>query len=165
MPILRRAEQRDLPALLDIYNHYVIHSPATFDIAPLTLAQRQDWFAAFGASGRYQCFVAVESGAVVGWASSGRHKEKAAYETSVAMSVYLAPGHHRKGLGRKLYETLFDALKGEDIHRAYGGITLPNAASVALHLATGFRHIGTQTAVGRKFGQFWDVALYERDMD
>jgi phosphinothricin acetyltransferase len=83
---------------------------------------------------------------------------------SVETSVYVVPEAHRKGLGRALYTALFDGLKREDIHRAYGGITQPNAASNALHLAMGFRHMGTQTQVGRKFGKFWDVALYERQM-
>ena len=62
------------------------------------------------------------------------------------------------------YASLFEALQGEDIHRAYGGITLPNEASIGLHVAMGFRHIGTYREVGRKFGGFWDVALYERAM-
>jgi phosphinothricin acetyltransferase len=59
---------------------------------------------------------------------------------------------------------LFDALKGEDIHRAYGGITLPNDASVGLHKAMGFGLIGIQPQVGHKFGKYWDVGLFFRDM-
>ena len=164
MALIRRVEQADLPALTEIYNHYVVHTPVTFDLEPKTLAQRQEWFDTFRPSGRYQCFVAVEEGAAIGWACSGKFREKAAYATSVEMSVYLAPAHHGKGLGRKLYETIFAALAGEDIHRAYGGITLPNPASVALHEAFGFRRIGTQHEIGRKFGRYWDVALYERSM-
>jgi phosphinothricin acetyltransferase len=163
MSIIRRAEESDLPALLVIYNHYVLTTPITFDLEPRTLEQRRQWFASFASTGRYQCFVAEEEeGVVTGWASTGRFREKAAYDTSVEMSVYLAPGHAGKGLGRKLYETLFPALKGADIHRCYGGITLPNDASVALHKAFGFELIGIQHEVGRKFGKFWDVALYER---
>jgi phosphinothricin acetyltransferase len=160
--VLRRAEAGDLPALLAIYNHYVLTTPITFDLEPRTLEQRRQWFDTFAPTGRYQCFVAVEAGAAIGWASTGRFREKAAYDTSVEMSVYLDPGHGGKGLGRKLYETLFVALKEEDIHRCYGGITLPNDASVALHIAFGFACIGIQREVGRKFGRFWDVALYER---
>lgn len=161
--VIRRAEEGDLPALLAIYNHYVVHTPITFDLEPRTLAQRRRWFEDFATTGRHQCFVAVDGGVAIGWSSSGRFKERAAYDTSVEMSVYLAPSHHGKGLGRKLYETLLAALAGEDIHRLYGGITLPNAASVALHEAFGFRLIGTQHEVGRKFGRFWDVGLFERE--
>jgi phosphinothricin acetyltransferase len=165
MSNIRHAEPRDLPALLDIYNHYVIHTPVNFDIEPRTLAQREEWFGEFSAIGKYQCFVAEESGKAIAYACSMRFKEKAAYETTIETSIYCAPDCARRGFGRKLYTTLFDALKDEDIHRAFGGITLPNAASVGVHVAMGFRHIGTYTQVGRKFGKYWDVGLYLRDMN
>ena len=60
--------------------------------------------------------------------------------------------------------TLIDALQGEDIRRLIAGITLPNAPSVALHLSFGFRLIGVQSEIGRKFDRYWDVALYERSL-
>ena len=68
------------------------------------------------------------------------------------------------GLGRRLYATLFDALKDEDIHRVFGGISLPNAASVGLHLAFGFEPVGIYREVGRKFGRFWDVGTWLKPM-
>jgi len=162
--VVRRAEAGDVSALLEIYNYYVINTPITFDIEPRTLAQRRDWLDQFGASGRYQCFVANLGGKTVGWSCSTKFKEREAYATSVETSVYCAPGFTGRGIGGRLYATLFEALKDEDIHRAYGGITQPNEASNRLHCATGFRHIGTYTEVGRKFGRYWDVALFERDM-
>lgn len=157
---IRRAEQADLPALLDIYNHYVRETPVTFDIEPRTLEQRQTWFDGFAPSGRYQCFVAVKDGQAVGWASSHRYNDRAAYDTTVSSSIYLAPRVCGQGLGKRLYATLFEALAGEDIHRIFGGVTLPNEASVRLHRFFGFEPIGTYREVGRKFGRFWDVAAY-----
>lgn len=161
---IRRAEQGDLPELLAIYNHYVVNTPVTFDLEPRSLAQRREWFDSFASSGRYQCFVAVKGAKPIGWVCSARFKEKAAYDTSIETSVYLAPGEGGRGTGRRLYQTLFSALAGEDIHRAFGGITLPNDASVALHRSMGFEHIGTYREIGRKFGKFWDVALYLKAM-
>lgn len=157
---IRAARADDLPALLDIYNHYVAHTPVTFDVEPKTLEQRREWFAQFATSGRYRCFVAVDEGVAVGWSSSAKFKEKRAYETTVEASIYLAPGHMGRGLGRILYETLFDALGGEDIHRIFAGITVPNDASVALHERMGFKLVGTYPQVGRKFGRYWDTALF-----
>jgi phosphinothricin acetyltransferase len=162
--IIRHAEARDLPSLLAIYNHYVADTHITFDIEPRTPDQRRAWLDGFAAAGRHQCFVAVADGEAVGWACSGKFKEKAAYDTSVETSVYVAPGHERKGLGRRLYQTLFDALAKEDVHRAFGGIALPNEASIGLHLAMGFHHIGTYPEVGRKFGKFWDVAWFAKPL-
>src|ERR1700743_769923 len=145
---IRPAEDRDLPALLDIYNHYVVHTPVNFDIVPRTLEQRREWFAEFAATGRYRCFVADRAGRAVGYACSARFKEKEAYQTSIETSIYLAPGEGGQGLGTRLVETLFEALKGEDIPRAFGGITLPNEASVGVHRAMGFAHIGTYREIG-----------------
>jgi len=159
---IRMAERADLPALLDIYNHYILTTPITFDIEPRTLAQRQVWFEQFSATGKYRCFVAVREGNPIGWACSAQFKEKAAYATTIETSIYLAPDEHGHGLGRRLYEILFDALKDEDIHRAFAGITLPNDASVGLHRAVGFEHIGTYAEVGRKFGRYWDTGLFFR---
>lgn len=161
---IRRAEQRDLVALLEIYNHYVVHTPVTFDIAPLTPEQHQAWFDTFGPSGRYQCFVAVRDEAPIGWSSSGKFKPRAAYDTTVETSIYLAPGETGQGLGHRLYETLFAALVDEDIHGFLAGATLPNPASVALHEKLGFRRVGMYPQAGRKFGRYWDVAWYWKPM-
>ena len=160
---IRRAEPADLPALLDIYNHYVLNTAVTFDVEPRTLEQRQEWFEGFGTTGKYQCFVPVREGKPLGWVCSARFKEKAAYATTIETSIYLAQGATGMGLGRRLYETLFEAISGEDIHRIFAGATLPNDASVRLHEAMGFRQVGVQPEVGRKFGKFWDVALFFRD--
>ena len=162
--VIRRAALSDAEALLAVYNHYVAETHISFDIEPRTIEQRIVWLEGFAERGRYQCFVAERGGKAIGWASSGRFNERAAYDTSVTTSVYLAPGEGGKGLGRRLYQALFDALSKEDVHRCYGGIGLPNAASVGLHLAMGFQHIGTYREVGRKFGRYWDVAWYEKAM-
>jgi phosphinothricin acetyltransferase len=163
--VIRRVQPADLKTLLDIYNHYVTETHVTFDLEPRTLVQRQEWLAQFGERGRHQCFVAARDDRVIGWACSAQFKVKAGYDTSVETSVYLAPGEEGRGLGRRLYETLFDALKGEDIHRAYGGVCLPNAASEALHRSLGFEHFATYREVGRKFGKYWDVAWYVKPMN
>lgn len=161
---IRRIEQADLRPLLDIYNHYVLNTHITFDVEPRTLEQRQAWLDHFKPAGRHQCFVAAKEGRPVGWASSHPFKDRAAYDTSVETSIYLAPGEGGKGLGRKLYRALLEALAQEDVHRAFGGIALPNEASIGVHLALGYTHVGTYQEVGRKFGKFWDVAWYQRVM-
>ncbi len=164
MTKVRRACVADLPALLDIYNYYVAHTHITFDVEPRSLAERTAWFSQFATTGRYQCFVAEHEGNVIGWASSSRFKDRAAYDTSVETTVYLAPSHTGRGIGFGLYETLFAALAREDVHRAYGGIATPNPASIRLHEKIGFERVAGYREVGRKFGRFWDVEVYEREM-
>ena len=109
--IIRRAEQGDLPALLDIYNHYVVNTPITFDLEPRTLAQRQEWLDQFAPTGKYQCFVAARGGRAIGWACSAKFKEKEAYATSIETSVYVAPGEGGKGTaeGQQVHELIVTA--------------------------------------------------------
>ncbi|MEU6230036.1 N-acetyltransferase family protein, partial [Streptomyces sp. NPDC047042] len=95
---------------------------------------------------------------------SGPFRAKPAYGTTVEVTVYLAPDAGGRGIGTLLYKALFEALAGEDVHRALAGIVTPNEASVRLHERFGFRYVGTYREVGRKFGRYWDVAWYEKDL-
>ncbi|MEJ8648692.1 N-acetyltransferase family protein [Streptomyces sp. MS1.AVA.3] len=103
-------------------------------------------------------------GALLGYATSSSFRHKAAYAPSVEVTAYCAPHAVGRGIGTLLYTALFEALADEDVHRAYAGITQPNDASTRLHTRFGFRHIGTYTEVGRKFGRYWDVAWYQKDL-
>ncbi|MEV4741729.1 N-acetyltransferase family protein [Streptomyces sp. NPDC049555] len=160
---IRPAAATDVPALTDLYNHYVVHTPVTFDIAPVSPENRRAWFQAHPETGRHRLLVAEDGdGGLLGYASSSPFKDRQAYETSVETSVYLAPGRTGRGIGAVLYGALFDALAGEDVHRAYAGIAQPNAASMRLHERFGFRPAGLLQQVGRKFDQYWDVAMLEK---
>jgi phosphinothricin acetyltransferase len=162
---VRPATEADLAGLNDVYNEYVASAHYTFDVEPMSIEARREWFTHYSTSGRHRVFVAVNGDAVVGYASSGRYRVKPAYETSIETSVYLAPDAIGNGLGTKLYAALFEALRGEDVHRAYAGIALPNPASIALHERFGFKKAGHYTEQGRKFGRYWDVAWYEKPLE
>jgi phosphinothricin acetyltransferase len=161
---VRPCATADLEQLNAIYNHYVETSPATFDLEPITMPQRLEWFSHYAPAGRYRLFVATEDGRVIGYASSSPVRPRRAYETSIETTCYAAPDARRRGVGTALYTALFDALAGEDLHRAYAGVTLPNPASVALHERFGFVRAGLYTEQGRKFGRYWDVAWFEKPL-
>lgn len=160
--MIRWAVEADIPQINNIYNHYIRETPITFDIGEKTEKDSAYWLQKLGTSGRHQCFVAVRGDIVLGWACSGAYRPKAAYGTSVEVSVYLDPKAGSQGLGSALYARLFDALIGEDVHRALAGVTLPNDASLALHKRFGFTEVGTYSEVGRKFDTYWDVMWLEK---
>ena len=163
---VRPGRASDLSALTDIYNHYVRETPITFDTAIFTPEERRPWLLSHPEDGPHRLMVAVDpdSQEVLGYATSSGFRAKPAYATSVEVTVYLAPHATARGVGTRLYEALFEALAGEDLHRAYAGIAQPNEASVRLHERFGFRHVGTYRQVGRKFGRYWDVAWYEKEL-
>ncbi|MFD4690537.1 GNAT family N-acetyltransferase [Streptomyces sp. NPDC058463] len=167
---VRPGTEADLEVLTDIYNHYVRETALTFDTAAFTPDERLPWLRSHPEDGPHRLLVAQEAPTadnatgVLGYATSSPYRPKAAYSTSVEVSVYCAPGTTGRGIGTLLYTALFEALAGEDIHRAYAGIAQPNEPSVRLHDAFGFRHVGTYTEVGRKFGRYWDVSWYEKPL-
>lgn len=159
---IRAARFDDLPRLTEIYNHYVVHSPATFDLELKTLDQRREWFAQFAQTGRHRLLVAEENGWILGYAGTTRWRPKPAYDTTVETSIYCAPESVGRGIGRKLYNALFDAVAGENIHCMVAGYVPPNPASAALHERLGFTPVGVFTEVGYKFGRYWDVCWMQR---
>lgn len=161
---IRPALDIDLPGITALYNHYVLTSPATFDIGERTLDDRRAWAGTYGTSGPHRLLVGAVGDDVLAYATSGPFRPKEAYATSVETSVYVRADATGRGLGRALYAALFEALAGQDVHRAYAGITRPNPASVALHLGFGFRSVGVFTEQGRKFGRWWDVEWFEKPL-
>ena len=163
-PPIRHAAPADFRALTDLYNHYVRNTAVTFDIEPFSVEARRPWFEQFAEAGPYRLLIAEDSSGLAGYACSMRFRVKAAYATSVETSVYLAPDRVGEGLGARLYRELFERLCGEDLHRAYAGVTLPNPASLALHRSQGFRSLGVYREVGRKLDRYWDVEWLEKPL-
>jgi phosphinothricin acetyltransferase len=163
---VRPGVEGDLAALTDLYNHYVRETPITFDTAVFTPEERRPWLLSHPEDGPHRLMVAMETDTqeILGYATSSPFRPKPAYGTSVETSVYLAPRARGRGVGTLLYKALFEALADEDVHRAYAGIVPPNEASARLHERFGFRYVGTYREVGRKFGRYWDVAWYEKDL-
>ena len=161
---IRAAVVSDLPRLTEIYNYYVINTPITFDLEPHTVERRKPWFEQFALQGRHRLLVAEQDGGVIGYAGTTGFRPKAAYDTTVETTVYCAHECMGKGVGKRLYAALFDAIAGEDIRRIVAGYCLPNPASAALHARFGFKQVGVFTENGRKFGRYWDVAWTERPL-
>lgn len=162
--LLRAARSEDLPRLTQIYNHYVLQSPATFDLEPKTLQQRAEWFAQFATTGRYRLIIAEEAGTVVGYAGTTRFRVKPAYDRTVETTVYCAPEAIGRGIRARLYTALFETLANEDVHRIVAGFVPPNPASEKLHQRFGFKVVGIFTEQGYKFGRYWDVCWMERPL-
>jgi phosphinothricin acetyltransferase len=140
----------------------VVNEPTTFDTEPFTVEQRTEWFSHYGPRGRYRLLVAERGGVIAGYTSSSKFHPRAAYDTTVELSILCAPEWVGYGIGQKLYEALFPALAGEDIHAFAALITLPNKGSCAIHERFEFERMGVLREAGRKFGKYWDVAYYQK---
>src|SRR5262245_37059483 len=133
---IRLATTDDLPAINDIYNHYVLHCTCTYQTEPETLADRQKWFAEHS-SEKYPVIVAEIEGRVVGWGSLSKFRPRAAYAPTVEPSVYV---HHEflgQGFGRVLLVELIARAKVAVFHSLVGGASADRAASLALQESLG----------------------------
>ena len=96
-PVVRPGREADLPALTDIYNHYVINTPITFDLFPFTVEQRREWFVEHAGADGTGCWWRRRAGQVVGYATTSRFRVKAAYDTTVESSIYCRADCVRRG--------------------------------------------------------------------
>lgn len=161
---IRPGLEKDVPAIVEIYNYYVVNTTVTFDVDAFTADQRRMWFRQFKTTGRHQIVVAESASAVLGYAYSTVFRARAAYDTTVETTVYVDRAAQRGGIGTALYTELFKRLAHEDVHRAVACIGLPNEPSIALHERMGFRAQGSLAEVGRKFGKYWDVGWFEKSL-
>jgi phosphinothricin acetyltransferase len=160
--LVRHCGPGDYDAVVRIYNHYIEHSPATFDVVPYSVGARAPWFSQFSEDGPHQLLVAAANDQVLGYCCSTRFKARPAYDISVETTAYVDSGAVGRGLGKKMYTTLLARLGGTGVHGAYAGVTLPNDASVKLHENLGFTKIGNFAEVGRKFDKYWSVAWFQK---
>ncbi|MEY3102662.1 MAG: hypothetical protein RL558_939 [Bacteroidota bacterium] len=153
---LRPFEPADSAQILAIYGPIIANSSATFEVEVPSLHDFSERLARI--AGRFPFWVAEDAnGSVQGYAYATTHRERIAYQWAVETSVYVAPTAYRQGLGRELYGALLPSLLERGFVWAYGVITLPNDASVALHAACGYESFATYSAAGQKFGEWCDV--------
>ena len=152
---------RDAAVVADIYRPAVEDGLASFEEVAPDAADMADRMRAN--LERLPWLVAeVAGGEVAGYAYAAPHHARPGYRWSVNVSVYVRDGFGGRGIGRHLYEVLFDLLGRQGIVNVYAGITQPNAASVALHRAMGMTVVATYPRVGFKHGAWHDVAWYWR---
>lgn len=156
--LIRPAEPGDAAALAAIYAPSVRERPTSFELEPPDAAEMAARLARVSAD--WPWLVAQDGSAVLGYCYAGPYAERAAYRWSVTTTVYVLDGQHRRGIGRALYERLFQILHAQGAVRAFAGITLPNEASVGLHRALGFEPVGVYPQAGFKLGRWWDVAWF-----
>ncbi len=159
MPLLRLALPSDAPQLAEIYSPAVAQTAISFEVTPPSATVMEQRVASYGSYAPWVCL--AEESRVLAFAYASKHHERAAYQWSVDVTVYVREGHRGHGIGRALYTSLFALLKIQGFYTAHAGITLPNTASVSLHESLGFRPVGVYPSVGHKLGAWHDVGWWQ----
>ena len=158
---IRSASVTDGEALARIYNPYILDTIVTFEEEPVTGAAMGARIIEVAALS-LPWLVGEAGGRIIGYAYATRWRTRVSYRYSTETTVYLEPGQSGHGYGSQLYAALVDELRSAGIHAAIGGISLPNAASVALHEKLGFSKVAQFPEVGFKLGRWVDVGYWQK---
>jgi L-amino acid N-acyltransferase YncA len=162
MLTIRAAQIEDLPAILEIYTHHVVHGSASFEVAPPLLAEMRARFETILAAG-YPYIVAMREGRVAGYAYASAYRARFAYRFTVENSIYIAHDQISGGVGRALMEALIAQCEARGYRQMIAVIgDSANAASIGLHARLGFRFAGVLPAVGYKHERWIDSVLMAR---
>jgi phosphinothricin acetyltransferase len=161
MPAIRDATEADLPRILEITNHAILHTTALWTLAPATLETRLAWLRERTARG-FPVLVAEQDADVLGFASYGDFRPWEGFLYTVEHSVYVHPNAQGRGVGRALLTALIAHAEASGRHVMIGAIEAGNMASVALHKWAGFEEAGVLRQVGRKFDRWLDLLFMQK---
>jgi phosphinothricin acetyltransferase len=162
---IRPAEERDAGALAAIYGHHVLHGFGTFEEAPPSAAEMEQRRSAIVAHG-LPYVVAEAEGQALGYAYAAPFRSRAAYRFTVEDSVYVAPDAIGRGVGRAVLTAVLEACEALGMRQVVAVIgDSANAASIGLHAALGFQHLGAARSVGFKHGRWVDIVWMQKPLN
>jgi L-amino acid N-acyltransferase YncA len=158
--LIRSATPDDLSAIRAIYNQGIEDRIATLDQDPKSEADIENWYAAHG--NRYAVLVAIDDGAVCGWAALNRYSPRSAYDGVADLSIYVRRELRGRGIGGALLGELESAARANGFHKLVLFTFDFNALGRRLYRRSGFRDVGTFRRQGRLDGRFVDVVAMEK---
>lgn len=165
--MVRPCFQQDLELVQLIYAHHVLTGTGTFEIEPPSLDDMSTRWGDIVQRG-WPFLVACppsDLSRVMGFAYAAQYRDRAAYTRTFEVSIYAAPTTMHQGVGTLLLKELLGNLRADGVREALAFIgDSYNAASIGLHLKLGFKHVGTLTNVGEKFGRMLDVVIMQRSL-
>ncbi len=158
--IIRDINEKDIPAVLDIYRPYITDTRITFEY---DVPSAEDFTRRVRRYTRqFPWLVACEGGRIVGYGYASAYRSRTAYQWDCELSVYVDKDRLKRGCGRAIYRELLGRVALQGYYNAYGVVALPNEESVRLHEHFGFRLEGIQKNTGFKHGQWVDTAIYAK---
>ena len=158
---LRPATLADTTAILAIYNREVLESSTTLDLVPRTMVEQEAYITSRSGGLAILVAEAIEHSAIAGFGSLSFYRDRPGYRTSVENSVYVHRDHHRSGVGNLLLSGLIEQAREHGFHALFARIVDAQEPSMKLHERHGYRIVGIEQEVGRKFGQWRNVAILQ----
>ncbi len=160
---IRLINEADAQAVLAIYKYYIDHTIISFEYEAPSLEEYLQRISVN--TEKYPWLVCLYKNKIIGFAYGSTHRYRTAYQWSPESTIYIAPDFHTKGIGRILYQTLFEILKLQGYYNVFAGVALPNQKSVGFHQAMGFEEIGIFKKVGYKHGNWHDTHWFQLSLN
>lgn len=167
MYVVRDAKMEDAGRILEIYDYYVKNTAITFEYETPSLAEFQERMEKI--MQRYPYVVILKDGRIEGYAYADSLVDRAAYDWSCEMTVYLDHKARKCGMGRIVYETLEKILYDMGILNLYACIGYPEhhdeyltTNSTEFHAHLGFVKVGEFHKCGYKFNRWYNTIWMEK---
>jgi L-amino acid N-acyltransferase YncA len=156
---IRLAAESDAGSIARIYEPIVRETAISFELTPPSEQEMRQRIR--NALSSHVWLVCQDGESVAGYAYASKFRPREAYQWTAEVTVYVDPSRQRRGIGRALDTSLLAVLRLQGFHSAIAVIALPNAPSVRLHEALGFRAVGVFERVGYKLGRWHDVGWWQ----
>lgn len=158
-PIIRLAEKRDVPGILEIYSPFILQTAVTFEE---TVPDEESFWKRIQEIMTELPFLVCEiENRIAGYAYASGYRSRASYRWTKEVSVYVHPDFQRKKVAQALYTSLHELVRYQGIADLLAIITMPNESSVAFHEHFGYRKSGEFSKVGFKLGKWQNVGWFE----
>ncbi len=161
--MIRNAELKDIPAILEIFNDAILNTTAIYAYKPVSLEDRTAWFNKKLDDG-FPVLVYEIDGVAAGFAAYGTFRAFPAYKYTVEHSVYVHKDFRGRGIASKLIRKLIEIAENSGLATMVAGIDADNEASILLHKKLGFTHSGVIKKAGYKFGRWLDLAFMQYEL-
>lgn len=163
LPVFEKMKEEHLTDVLQIYNHYVLTSTATFHAKELSPADMRE--VVFFDDPRYQTYIILFQREFCGYVFLSQHKKRQAYDATGEVSVYLKPGYEGNGLGFRALARIEEHARLFHYHVLIATICSQNKSSLRLFLRNGYEQCAHYKQIGRKFDQWLDIIACQKILD
>jgi L-amino acid N-acyltransferase YncA len=155
----RYATVEDLPRILEIYNAGISAASSIGDTESALVAEELEWFAGHEREKR-PLWVLEEDGLIAGWSALSSFRDGPIFAHTVEVSIFIAPEHQRRGLGRCLLERVMESCPALDIDTLLGFVAAHNLPSNSLFEGLGFSRWGLLPGVALMDGARRDLVIF-----
>jgi L-amino acid N-acyltransferase YncA len=160
--LIRQATEKDAPRIAEIYNHYVLNTTVTFEVAAIGLGEMEGRIREKLV--KYNWLVGVEEGRIIGYSHYGSFRPRAAYNHTVESTIILDKDEKGRGYGSALYRELIESAAGRGFKEMIAVIALPNEESLKVHRKMGFKESGVLHNVGYKHDRYLDIGIWQKSL-